>query len=726
MVAMSVFRREVQVLLQREIGRFRACAIMLSIAVLGCAAFAVPVNAAEIRHYEQVSPADKGDGDIIAEALSTMAAEAGDAAAFESRLVFGDAVGSGTVGRTTYLARRGAEGWATHSVTPIPRPDAVQVLYASTRVEVFADDLSTALVWAYDLPGVFDDTPLQENLYVEDTATGTLRTISRSQQDTPGLFDFLNTNFAGYSADAKHVAFVVPTQLLPEASPSGTPTVYKWDDGVLSVAGALPDGTLPPAGATVLPGNLRGTMSADGSRLVFMASPDGSAPSQLYLHVDGERSAWVSQPEFRDSDRDIRNRTPPNGIFFEGMTPDGNNVFFVSDDPLVEDDTAPGPDMYRFTYSADPASDDGNLTLITNDGSALNDPSAFGGTLVGMSDDATRVYLHEANGTLKLWQEGVPGLVTVDPSAPRFITNVEWLTLVATQPGNGRVSPDGNWLAYIKNGQMFVYDRSGQALSCVSCPSDASIVPTVTHSGRRDYAGFRPRFLSDDGQVFFTSTGSLVAEDTNGVADVYEYDGQTGTLNLLTTGKGSEPAMFTDASRSGDDVFVVTRQQLVASDRDDFVDLYDVRVGPAPAVLPLETAPACEGDACQGGLPGAPADDAVGSLSLEGAAPAKPLRARLTTRHRVTLRGPTGVLRVRLRVAGRLAWSGEGVVSGSLRRKTAGIVRLRVRLDKDARERLARSGQYTTRISMTLRMADATKVSRVVRVTFKTQSRKGR
>ena len=713
-------------LLQREIGRLRTRAITLGVAILGCAAFAVPAGAAEVRHYEQVSPADKGGGDLIAESESTMASGDGDAAAFESRLLFGDAVGSGTVGRTTYIARRGAGGWSTHSVTPMPRPEAIQVLPASTRVEVLADDLKKAFVWAYDLPAVADDTPLRENLYAEDTATGALRTISKTQQDPFHLFDFLNTDFGGYSADGKHIAFALSTAMLPDAAP-GVSNVYKWDDGVLSVVGLLPDGSVPPAGARVVPRQIRGTMSADGSRAVFTASPDGSAPDQLYLHVDGRRTVWVSEPEpGRRTDPPPASPSTPNGVQFEGMTPDGKNVFFVSDDPLVDEDTAPGPDEYRFTYSDDAASNNGNLTLITNNGGALDDPGSVGGTLVGLSDDARIAYLHEADGTLRLWQEGVPGLTIVDPGAPRPITAASWLTLVATRPGNGRVSPDGNWLAYIKDGRMYFYHRGDPSPTCVSCPSDATVVPTVTNTGRRSYPAFRPRFLSDDGKVFFTSTGSLVPADTNGVADVYEYDGPTRTLSLLTTGKGRDSAMFADASSSGDDVFVFTRQQLVKSDRDSYVDLYDVRVGPAPPEQPLDAAPACDGDACQGTLSAAPADQAGSSLSLDGDATSGASHVRLTVSHRVTYRGAAGLLRVKLAAGGRIAWSGRGLVSGSLRRGSAGTVKLRVRLDRSARARLRRLGHYSTAVRLTFHAANGGRATATVHVTFKTRQRKGR
>lgn len=713
-------------LLQRERGRWpRSFSVALCMAVLGCGAFAPAGGASTLRHFERVSPAEKGDGDIIAEGETILAAKAGGGVVFDSRMSFGDAIGSGVVGRTTYLARRAADGvWTTHSITPTPRPEANQVFFAQTTIPIFSDDLRTAVAWAYDLPAVSDDTPQRMNLYVEDTASRTFRTVSVSQVDPLEPFDFLDPNSApifGVSDDARHLAFGTSTRMLSDAAPFA-PNVYKWDDGTLSVAGKLLDDRAPSAGAAVVPPGVRNTMSADGSRLVFTSTGDGSDPAaQLYMHVDGGRTLWVSEPE-RSSWRDGTDRSLPRNVIFEGMTPDGKNVFFVSDSPLLDADRNSGPDIYRYTDSPDPESDQ-NLTLITDRGVALNDSIGVGGSLVGMSDDGRIVYVHDNSSVLTVWNDGVTD--TVDPSVARTAAAREWLTLMAIQPGYGRVSSDGDWLAYIKRSQMYVYDRRHNQRTCVSCPGDASLIPTLTNAGAFFAHAFRPSFLSNDGRVFFTSTGALVPGDTNGVADVYEYDAPARTLSLVSSGKGTFASEFADASASGDDVFIVTRNRLVPDDRDNYVDLYDVRAGLAPPDS-ATTAPACEGEACQGAPSTAPADDILGSLTLDSDQGGATSHARLSVKQRSTVQGSRGVLRVKLTAAGRLKWSGRGLVAGSVKRGGAGTVNASVRLGHRARTQLRRAGRYTTTVHLTFLAADGTKATGSIRVTFRAVAKKGR
>jgi hypothetical protein len=202
------------------------------------------------------------------------------------------------------------------------------------------------------------------------------------------------------------------------------------------------------------------------------------------------------------------------------------------------------------------------------------------------------------------------------------------------EPGLGRVTPDGRYLAFgldssgdhdllgnMTNGrrEMYLYDRDDDRLICVSCPSgaataDVTVRPDVTSGSPQPVnVAFRPRFLSNRGQVFFSTADALVAQDRNGVADAYEYDPAAGSVSLLSTGKGSDPANFADASASGNDVFLLTRQRLLGTDRDDLVDAYDARDGsslPAPAD---ETTPACQGEACQAPPSAAPSEVSLGS-----------------------------------------------------------------------------------------------------------------
>jgi hypothetical protein len=121
------------------------------------------------------------------------------------------------------------------------------------------------------------------------------------------------------------------------------------------------------------------------------------------------------------------------------------------------------------------------------------------------------------------------------------------------------------------------------------------------------------RYLLDDGRLFFQSTDDLLPQVTNGgQLNLFEYEPNTagncqlqgGCLSLISTGTSNAGAHFIDASASGDDVFFVTSQQLVAQDGDQAADMYDARVdgGFFPA-----TPPPCSGEACRPPATPAPA-----------------------------------------------------------------------------------------------------------------------
>jgi hypothetical protein len=126
---------------------------------------------------------------------------------------------------------------------------------------------------------------------------------------------------------------------------------------------------------------------------------------------------------------------------------------------------------------------------------------------------------------------------------------------------------------------------------------------------------FQPsRALSDGGtRLFFESFDALLPGDTNGKADIYEWERPgTGTcdaqdadyfaqnggcLALISSGASSEDSGFVDADADGSDVFFETQSSLVGSDT-GLIDIYDARVGGGFEQDPPPE-PLCAGDACQ-------------------------------------------------------------------------------------------------------------------------------
>jgi hypothetical protein len=589
----------------------------------------------DCRAYEMVSPLAKGQGDIVGDGETTVAATDGNGVVFNSRNQFADAVGSAVSGQTTYLARRGESGWSTHSITPMPRPDALQTFFGATKVQVFSDDLSRAILWGYDLPAVTEEEPNRINIYGEDTASHSLQslTVSRKEpRDVLSPFEFLNERALGVSADARHFAFTSPARLVqqPAIPVGGRPKLYQSDNGALSLAGILPDGTVPAGGAAVFPRNYKHAMSSDGSRLAFTSPVNfGATPeetSQLYLRIDGDRTVWVSEPEGSE-------QSTPRNVFLQAMSPDGHTVLFVSDSRLLDEDHNTGPDLYRWIDGPDPAYES-NLTLISHSGDVPED-FAFGGTVVGLADDGQRIYYHTLGSKIVLWEPQETRVIT--SAVSREGTAGRRLTAADSNPGLGRVAPDGNYLSLVvadapdnvhgitgrrtfAHFAAYLYDRRNDTLRCVSCTSagvrnDSSVLPEVTLGNPTVHnIGDRPHFLADDGHLYFSTADSLLPGDVNGVRDAYSYDPRTGDLSLLSTGQGSDPAGWAAASDNGDDAFIATRQPLVAGDTDNLVDLYDARVGGGFPEPPPSAAP-CAGEGCQGASSPPPAAPSVASAA---------------------------------------------------------------------------------------------------------------
>lgn len=565
--------------------------------------------AAECRAYEMVSPADKNGSNITADSNSILAATDGSAAVFSSRGGFAGTEGSGRTGFTQYLSRRGSEGWTTKGITPTPPPAASQVFSGGTEIFYFSDNLSKALLWGFDLPQRTDDVEGYENLYRLDTASDGLETVTLAAEKS-GLVGFGDLNGAGdvwgASRDTGVVSFASNTQLLPDAPPQQM-NAYEWDHGVLRLAGILPNGKIPsggsapPSGFDTYGGGYRETVSADGSRVMFVSPYEGR--QQLYIRRNHSDTVWVSQPEYGSPGE-------PKNVVLDWVSPDMTKVLFQTTTPLVAEDTDTNADLYLYTDSANPAVDQ-NLKLVSKSGGISGSSS-----VLGVSDDASRVYYFGEGGGLMLNEGG----------ESHFLTAAHTGGGVTSAPGATRVSEGGRFLAFNSQGiegtsihgltgtdvgftsQLYEYDAANNSLACASCPQGPVDESKYSGSGpprqsgvSKPVQGLRPRFLAEDGKVFFSSPEALVPEDTNGVVDTYVYDPATGHQALVTSGKGEKGAWFANASASGNDVFFSTSQSLVGGDPDKLTDLYDARVGGGFPEPPPPPTP-CSGDNCRNPL----------------------------------------------------------------------------------------------------------------------------
>jgi hypothetical protein len=617
----------------------------------------------DCRAYEMVSPVSKNGGDISAESFGqTISSDSGDRVEFMSKTAFGEGRGSGNVGYSQYVAERGAGGWVTRSITPTPNvANAGQVFGYKTEALEFSSDLSTAGLLGYNLPeGPSTARPHNENLYLEDTSTGKLfgAVTDASNEGEPVPYPpFYVENFGlaateqvfakpilgGGTPSLSLVTFMSRVNFTPDAH-GFEYKAYTYEKGVVKLLGVLPDGSIPPNGSKlVFGGSERGddelaiedkdTVSTDGSRILFEAN---EFPGQIFMRKHGTESVMVTESETTEP-------VTAEKAELWAATPDLKHIVFRTSTRLL--DSAPeGEGLYMYTDGPNPKTES-NLVYIGSVHFGVPREQyvpAYGDMVLGISEDGSRVYYHTANPELILWEAGQTRQIT----AFRHTYSMG-------------VTADGGELAFATTtegaspGEMYVYKADTGALTCVSCPPTGAAPTVGLESGvHADENGTelsepnRPQFMSSDGRfVFFNSVEGLVAQDTNGVVDAYEYDTVTGRLSLLSTGTGGDGAWFVDASPDGRNVFLVTRQKLTGGDPDKLVDVYDVRVDGGLSEPSAPGVP-CAGDACQGTPAAAPSFNvASGFTGLGNPTFAVPVKAKVRAKPNGRLRRALAVCR---------------------------------------------------------------------------------
>jgi len=159
----------------------------------------------------------------------------------------------------------------------------------------------------------------------------------------------------------------------------------------------------------------------------------------------------------------------------------------------------------------------------------------------------------------------------------------------------------------------------------------AAAVPEASFLSNQEFhvSPYAPRYVHDDGRVFFNAADSLVSADSNAGGDVYQYESSGvgscsassggaatavvpgGCVSLISSGTAEGTAAFLDASEGARDVFFYSPARLSVADEDSELDVYDAREAGEPATL--EPVAECLGEACQ--PPAVPPSYTVGATA---------------------------------------------------------------------------------------------------------------
>ncbi len=563
------------------------------------------------RAWEMVTPPDKNGGYVRGLGNANAASDDGNRLGYAALGNYADTQGTGAVGSTQYVAVRGASGWTSYAVTPRSNYGFSQTT-TGTTFSHYSSDLTRVAVAGFDFDYIDNDIPEGlANLYRKTVGVDDLQAVSTPLADPLPLG--IRTNFIDGSANFDHVVFRTSAKLISTVPGSGAlvpdtgTKVYDWHEGALTVAGVLPDGTVPSQGAnsiSVVNGfSNRGTVSADGSRILFR-SP-ANEPSQLYMRKDATSTAWISEPELPGPSFE------PEDVRFEAASPTLQKVAFSTASQLTEEDPGgSGHAVYVYTDSTDPENET-NLEFIARvEGRAAVD---------GMNPDGSAGFLAAENvGQLYRWEGDSVHLVVAARAE-----GLDWREVHRSEASTGTlggvdVSADGRRLTFISRQKLtdndllsdvfavYVYNTDSNELLCASCPpthavttSNATIIPRSSDEPFAISGSQVPRFMSADGRrVFFSTADALVPEDTNGKQDAYSYDVETHKAHLLSSGHSNRDSWFAAVSGDGNNAFFITNERLTGWDRDTLRDMYVARVGGG---LPEPPVPgqSCQGDACQ-------------------------------------------------------------------------------------------------------------------------------
>jgi hypothetical protein len=545
---------------------------------------ATPFALPDSRQYELVSPANKGGGEVTfgtPHFESSMASTDGTKVVYLANSPFAHPTGNGLF--VQILSERGPRGWASQEISP-PHTGPTGALSGITEFRAFSQDLSHAAVSPFG-PTAFDALALEgfRLAYLRDNIDGTFQPLvtrapeGLSYKDFVAQFPPFSVGIVGVTPDLSHIVLGSPFGLTENAGQetgSFQPNLYEWFAGQLQLISVNHEGVSTGGGNFV-------GISGDGSRVVwvndqgelFVRNMATQETVSVGSRIDGRPEPWT-----------------------DVISGNASKAFFIGSNRQVNefdlDSASPTPAQ----VSNDPE-EVADILGTSADGSYVY----YAGRLGGLGN----IYVAHYDGTTwtsTLIKGGGVAFGYSSHTAPDLTANRLGVFPEAS------VTPGGRYLAFTSSPyfagegkeEVYLYDASSGHLICTSCnPTGAQpLGPSELGS------------LHEDGRMFFNSGDALVAHDTNGLQDVYEWEpedvgschGSPGCVYLISSGTGDGESTFLGASADGSDVFFMARDRLVAQDLDNAFDVYDAHVcrSSEPCPVSLASVPPCtSSDACK-------------------------------------------------------------------------------------------------------------------------------
>lgn len=536
---------------------------------------------------------------------------------------------TGAGGGNQYLATRGTLSWSAANITPTG--SSISGLY-----EAFSANLSFGVLHAAG-----KDRPLTpfapENcsvLYARGSSDGGFESLFTAAQTAGGCTREELKLYGGASLDGSRLFFqssgVLTEDEAAEAEGEGKENLYESVHGVLrsvNILGGAPDpnatlgGPKEAESETSSYPDLSHAVSADGARVYWTDLNSGI----LYVRVNGTSTIPVSvgPARFWTASRDGR-----FAYYTEEEAPEEAKLVRFDLQSETREEVVAGSARVQGLVGMNEDGEDGEYLYFVAEEALAGNSNSNGEEAV--SGQPNLYLLHAGTTTF---------IATLSPQDNEILGADEreefgdWRASLGDRTAS--VIPDGRDLVFqsrrsltgydnsVSEGplpEVFLYDVASGRIVCASCnpsgtpPTERLFSPTPLNLLRfgaflppSAHATYMLRWIAADGsRVFFDTGQPLVAQDTNGRQDVYEWEREGsgtcpagrpgGCVFLLSGGASTDESYFVDASSDGNDVFFTTRGPLVPSDRDIKTDLYDARVaGGFP-----EVSEGCSGTDCPG------------------------------------------------------------------------------------------------------------------------------